>query len=626
MSTLPGLELGRPSDPKEWLSADEARALERFVAWSDAPGFRLAVVSFAEIDKLRGVARWIASEAPSALLVDAAGLTPKEVMLRLRAANRGEGSLVGPLVLHGSEACVGTKQLFRGLNVARDDLAQHLPISWIIVLHAALRVDFEMLAPDLASYAGLWVGDSGPTSVAQIFPSREIEASIAWEVNDGQDLGSPSDLLNRAYAEINEGSLDRASDYLGQFDLTAATDVPPAFRAFVVAAHRACGGMVEEARRSLEQIVTDEQTDDPVLLGRCHNLLGGTYIALGNLRKARWNHERAAGMLEGALRAEPPRTDARVPLQIAEERLAAIREALGQPWPPATPFLSAPAAAPKTELPPPKAPSVSDKAPARKEASRASKEHLEMQSEPTLAARKRRSASQQSLDRTLSEGDPEERRTLLTERLEFAKRLAEADPSRADFQRDLSVSYLKLGDVQASQGNLQEALSLLTQGVEIAQRLAEAEPSRADFQRDLGVAYEKLGDVEVSLGNTQEARELFTKSLQIAKRLAEAEPNRADFQRDLAGCFERMATLDPDTAHWLDDAIAIRRRVLASTTVHPVLERELATALFQRGQQRASEDDLRESFAVLQSLHARGALDARYAPLLQRLEALFGGS
>ena len=42
--------------------------------------------------------------------------------------------------------------------------------------------------------------------------------------------------------------------------------------------------------------------------------------------------------------------------------------------------------------------------------------------------------------------------------LAIAERLAQSDPGNADWQRDLSVSYEKVGDVQVAQGDLAGAL------------------------------------------------------------------------------------------------------------------------------------------------------------------------
>jgi len=80
-------------------------------------------------------------------------------------------------------------------------------------------------------------------------------------------------------------------------------------------------------------------------------------------------------------------------------------------------------------------------------------------------------------------------------------------------------------------GKGQEARSYFTDSLEIARRLAEAEPDRADYQRDLSVTYNKLGDLMRALGRGEEARSLFTRALEIAQRLAETGPTTSATSR-----------------------------------------------------------------------------------------------
>ena len=91
--------------------------------------------------------------------------------------------------------------------------------------------------------------------------------------------------------------------------------------------------------------------------------------------------------------------------------------------------------------------------------------------------------------------------------LAIAERLAEADPSNTGWQRDLSVSYDKVGDVLVAQGNLPEALKSYRDSLAISERLAKADPSNAGWQRDLSVSYNKVGDVLVAQGNLPEGAE-----------------------------------------------------------------------------------------------------------------------
>ncbi|MDR4485728.1 MAG: CHAT domain-containing protein, partial [Nitrospirales bacterium] len=110
---------------------------------------------------------------------------------------------------------------------------------------------------------------------------------------------------------------------------------------------------------------------------------------------------------------------------------------------------------------------------------------------------------------------------------------AQAEPDRADYQRDLSVSYNKMGDLYGALGEGEKAREACGKALAIRERLVQAEPDRADYQRDLSVSYEKMGDLYGALGEGEKAREACGKALAIRERLVQAEPDRADYQIDL---------------------------------------------------------------------------------------------
>ena len=80
-------------------------------------------------------------------------------------------------------------------------------------------------------------------------------------------------------------------------------------------------------------------------------------------------------------------------------------------------------------------------------------------------------------------------------------KLAAADPGNAGWQRDLSISWNKLGDVRQAQGELSGALQAFAEGMKIAAKLAAADPGNAGWQRDLSVSWDRLGDVRVAQGD-----------------------------------------------------------------------------------------------------------------------------
>ncbi len=120
-----------------------------------------------------------------------------------------------------------------------------------------------------------------------------------------------------------------------------------------------------------------------------------------------------------------------------------------------------------------------------------------------------------------------------------AYRNAEVAARRQGNERDLSVSYTKVGEVLVAQGNLPEALKSFREGLAIGERLAKSDPGNAGWQRDLSVSYDRVGDVLVAQGNLPEALKSFRDGLAIRDRLAKSDPGNAGWQRDLSVSYDR---------------------------------------------------------------------------------------
>jgi tetratricopeptide (TPR) repeat protein len=103
--------------------------------------------------------------------------------------------------------------------------------------------------------------------------------------------------------------------------------------------------------------------------------------------------------------------------------------------------------------------------------------------------------------------------------LAIVERLAQSDPGNAGWQRDLSVSYNKVGGVQVAQGDLKAALKSYSDSLAIAERLAQSNPGNAGWQRDLSVSYNKVGDVQVAQGDLKAALKSYSDGLAIFERL-----------------------------------------------------------------------------------------------------------
>jgi tetratricopeptide (TPR) repeat protein len=119
-------------------------------------------------------------------------------------------------------------------------------------------------------------------------------------------------------------------------------------------------------------------------------------------------------------------------------------------------------------------------------------------------------------------------------------RLAKSDPGNAGWQRDLSVSYNKVGDVQVAQGDLTGALTSYRDSFAIRDRLAQSDPGNTEWQRDLSMCYSKVGDVHVAQGDLAGALTSYRDSLAIFDRLAQSDPGNAQRQHDLGISNERI--------------------------------------------------------------------------------------
>jgi tetratricopeptide (TPR) repeat protein len=208
--------------------------------------------------------------------------------------------------------------------------------------------------------------------------------------------------------------------------------------------------------------------------------------------------------------------------------------------------------------------------------------------------------------------------------VEIAERLAAQEPERADYLRDLSVSYIKMGDMLEAQGQGETARQFYHKALEIAERLVAQEPERADYLRDLSVSYNKMGDLLEALGQGEAARQFYQKALDIRERLAAQEPGRADYLRDLSVSYERMGDLleaqgqGERARQFYQKALEIAERLAAQEPQRADYAVDLAKSLARMGD-RAS---LERALSILTGLQDSGRLSPWDQGALEAVRAL----
>jgi tetratricopeptide (TPR) repeat protein len=146
---------------------------------------------------------------------------------------------------------------------------------------------------------------------------------------------------------------------------------------------------------------------------------------------------------------------------------------------------------------------------------------------------------------------------------EILETLPETHPSFGFVADQEAISHLALGGTESAFRRYEKLL-------ERHKHLAKAEPERADYQRDLSVSHERMGNLYSALGQGEKARESYQSALGIRERLSHSEPERADYQRDLATSLWLVGEAEnPADIKFLKRALAILESLKDGGAWHP---------------------------------------------------------
>ena len=209
----------------------------------------------------------------------------------------------------------------------------------------------------------------------------------------------------------------------------------------------------------------------------------------------------------------------------------------------------------------------------------------------------------------MAAGDLAAARTAYQASLDIRLVLAAADPASTKWQRDLPISHDRLGNVAIAAGDLAAARTAYQAALDIMARLAAADPASAECQRDLSVSHERLGDVAIAAGDLAAARAAYQARLDIMVRLAAADPASAEWQRELSVSHEKlgdMAIAAGDLAAAraaYQAALDIRVRLAAADPANTKWQRELSVSHEKLGDVAVAAGDLAAARAAYQADH-----------------------
>jgi tetratricopeptide (TPR) repeat protein len=184
------------------------------------------------------------------------------------------------------------------------------------------------------------------------------------------------------------------------------------------------------------------------------------------------------------------------------------------------------------------------------------------------------------------------------EGLGIREKLAMRDPGHTEWQRDLSVSYDRIGDVQRAKGDLASALSSYKQDLEIEKKLATHDPANTEWQRDLSVSYNKIGDMQRAQGDLVSALNSCKEGLEIARKLAARDPANTEWRRDLSVSYEGIGDVhraQGDLASALSyykEGLGIREKLAMRDPANTEWQRDLSVSYERIGDVQSVQGDL----------------------------------
>lgn len=188
--------------------------------------------------------------------------------------------------------------------------------------------------------------------------------------------------------------------------------------------------------------------------------------------------------------------------------------------------------------------------------------------------------------------------------LTLSLRLAAAEPSNVERQRDLSISHHKIADVWFDRGNLDAALAAYRESLDLIQALATADPENAEWRSALSGVHDSIGLVLRAQGNLSGALAAYQESLALIEALAGTDLPETDQLSDLGIGHERIGdvqraqgNLDEALASY-STALALSQRVAAADESNTGWQRGLSCSHFKVGEVLRDQGNLSGALAA----------------------------
>jgi tetratricopeptide (TPR) repeat protein len=185
----------------------------------------------------------------------------------------------------------------------------------------------------------------------------------------------------------------------------------------------------------------------------------------------------------------------------------------------------------------------------------------------------------------------------LGEALPLAEQLVEVEPAKQQWQYDRGRIHELLGDIRAAQHDGDAALVEYRASYAALAKLADADPTDLDNQRQLSVGLNKVGDAELATHHRDSALMSYRNALAIRQRLVDKDPSNAGWRRDLFYSHTRIGRVlvDQDKRGALSEvehALSIAQEIAANAPDNPAAQNDLVETHMTIGEIRQELHDL----------------------------------
>ncbi len=350
----------------------------------------------------------------------------------------------------------------------------------------------------------------------------------------------------------------------------------------------------EKSRVLAERLVAATPADSGARLLQALALekLGTMSMVLGKSPAARKELARSQEILETLHREEPRHADVAHSLHVVHVRQGQLLQQLGEP----------------------------DAALASYQAAQRVDESFVAAVPADARAQRDASVARSFVASIVGERDPVRGLELYAALLPPAVKLSAADPTNAQLQRDLLISYEDVAQMQGELGHWAESLDNHGKALVIAESLLRADPTNLQALQDLSIRHAQIGDVLLAKGDLPEALASYQRSLDLDGQVAARDPNAKAVEYlgwshlNVAGVLEKLHRTEPALDHY-GRAIAIVTPASESDPENAQLRLVLADANAGRGEAMLARAGARDA----------GACPAPARDSLARAVALWDG-